>query len=113
MKHSAKASVAIGAVFALALFSGCMQELPMSSESEEPTGFVVVEDTPLDSSQASDVQEPASSDVIDEPEKDKAVGDEHAAREAVGIEITEDYRDIFNHGEKGAEFQKYIVLHDT
>lgn len=27
--------------------------------------------------------------------------------------ITEDYRAEFVHGEKGAEFQKYIVLHDT
>lgn len=29
------------------------------------------------------------------------------------LSITEDYRDSFIHGEKGAEFQKYIVLHDT
>ncbi|WP_232001597.1 N-acetylmuramoyl-L-alanine amidase [Slackia heliotrinireducens] len=29
------------------------------------------------------------------------------------LDITEDYRDSFVHGEKGAEYQKYIVLHDT
>ena len=29
------------------------------------------------------------------------------------IEITEDYREGFVHGDKGPEFQKYIVLHDT
>ena len=29
------------------------------------------------------------------------------------LQLTEDYRDDFIHGEKGADFQKYIVLHDT
>lgn len=29
------------------------------------------------------------------------------------LDITEDYRSDFNHGEKGASYQKYIVLHDT
>lgn len=29
------------------------------------------------------------------------------------LDITEDYRSDFNHGEKGAGYQKYIVLHDT
>ena len=29
------------------------------------------------------------------------------------LDITEDYRDSFVHGDKGAKVQKYIVLHDT
>ena len=29
------------------------------------------------------------------------------------LNITEDYRSSFVHGDKGAEYQKYIVLHDT
>lgn len=29
------------------------------------------------------------------------------------LNITEDYRDSFIHGPKGAEYQRYIVLHDT
>ena len=29
------------------------------------------------------------------------------------LDITEDYRSDFDHGEKGASYQKYIVLHDT
>lgn len=29
------------------------------------------------------------------------------------LNISEDYRASFDHGEKGAEYQKYIVLHDT
>lgn len=40
-----------------------------------------------------------------------AVPDPDALR--AELSITEDYRDSFIHGEKGAEFQKYIVLHDT
>ena len=31
----------------------------------------------------------------------------------VKLNISEDYRADFNHGEKGAAYQKYIVLHDT
>ena len=35
-------------------------------------------------------------------------------RRELGIEdMTDEYREMFEHGEKGAEFQKYIVLHDT
>lgn len=29
------------------------------------------------------------------------------------LDMVEDFRDEFNHGPKGAEFQRYIVLHDT
>jgi len=29
------------------------------------------------------------------------------------LQLSEDYRDSFVHGEKGAAYQKYIVLHDT
>ncbi len=29
------------------------------------------------------------------------------------LSLTTDFRDSFNHGPKGAEYQKYIVLHDT
>lgn len=35
----------------------------------------------------------------------------HAAKER--LDLTEDFRAGFDHGEKGAEFQRYIVLHDT
>ena len=32
----------------------------------------------------------------------------------LGIEdMTDEYRDLFEHGKKGAKYQKYIVLHDT
>lgn len=29
------------------------------------------------------------------------------------LDLTKDFRESFDHGEKGTEFQKYIVLHDT
>ena len=66
---------------------------------------------------------------IEEPLEvnDKGVNEEEKSEEAATekpagpdpdalraeLSITEDYRDSFIHGEKGAEFQKYIVLHDT
>lgn len=50
-----------------------------------------------------------------------AEGDVSSAEEAkptaselrAKLDITEDYRPDFNHGKKGASYQKYIVLHDT
>lgn len=55
---------------------------------------------------------------VNEEEKSEEIATEKPAGpdpEALRAElsITEDYRDSFVHGEKGAEFQKYIVLHDT
>lgn len=39
---------------------------------------------------------------------------EHASADALEkLDLTKDIRASFDHGEKGAEFQKYIVLHDT
>lgn len=39
---------------------------------------------------------------------------ERASADALGkLDLTKDIRESFDHGEKGAEYQKYIVLHDT
>lgn len=46
-----------------------------------------------------------------EDQADEASPDPEALRSE--LNITEDYRASFNHGDKGAPFQKYIVLHDT
>lgn len=47
----------------------------------------------------------------------EAAQQEEAAQQAdalrSALSITEDYRSSFVHGEKGAAYQKYIVLHDT
>ncbi len=48
--------------------------------------------------------------VEEEVEEESGVNAEELWEE---LDITEDYRDSFYHGEKGAEYQKYIVLHDT
>lgn len=38
---------------------------------------------------------------------------QHAADLRAQLQITEDYRAAFDHGEKGPQYQRYIVLHDT
>ena len=51
-----------------------------------------------------------------EPESDPApTGPEPTSAEELreALNIIEDYRPSFEHGEKAAEFQKYIMLHDT
>ncbi|MCD8317186.1 MAG: N-acetylmuramoyl-L-alanine amidase, partial [Eggerthellaceae bacterium] len=60
-----------------------------------------------------------------EPTEDYDQADDGIVEEAVtdtvstadelraSLNITEDYRDSFVHGDKGAEYQKYIMLHDT
>lgn len=49
---------------------------------------------------------------------DKKQGEQASAQQKIAdakarLDFHEDYRDSFNHGPKGTEFQKYIVLHDT
>lgn len=54
---------------------------------------------------------PSSSfDVSDQPSESSSAAAQ-AARAA--LRLTEDYRESFVHGDKPAQFQKYIVLHDT
>ena len=65
-------------------------------------------DRSLDSSDAASNSASASSSsasAAGDPAKAKAIRDT--------LNITEDYRDEFVHGDKGAQYQKYIVLHDT
>lgn len=76
------------------LMSGCSQGSTDSSAAPEQ---FEVNDKGVESSEET-AEEPAGPDP-----------DELRAQ----LTITEDYRDSFVHGEKGAEFQKYIVLHDT
>lgn len=65
---------------------------------------------------------PADESSVSEGEQDgdgaSVAGDDVAAAPSpeelrAKLNITEDYRADFNHGEKGATYQKYIVLHDT
>lgn len=61
-------------------------------------------------------EEQANEDtVLDEAVTEKIVEDPTPTADDLYAElnISKDYRDSFVHGEKGAEYQKYIVLHDT
>ena len=44
---------------------------------------------------------------------EEAARQEKIATLRAELNITEDYRDSFVHGDKGSTYQKYIVLHDT
>lgn len=94
-------TIAVAVACALALFGmcGCAASQPQQDLGQEQ---VQVNDTgvPLEGAGSSDAASP-------EPAKP----DPAALR--AQLNITEDYRADFDHGEKGPEFQKYIVLHDT
>lgn len=71
-----------------------------------------VDETPADETVAPGADasaEQATSSASDESAEARA--DAEALRAELGI--VEDYRAEFSHGPKGAEFQRYIVLHDT
>lgn len=55
---------------------------------------------------AEEPQEPSAEEIA--VEKQALIDSAYAK-----LDIEEDFRDSFIHGEKGAEFQRYIVLHDT
>ncbi|MBQ9043876.1 MAG: N-acetylmuramoyl-L-alanine amidase [Eggerthellaceae bacterium] len=57
---------------------------------------------------ASSSSAPESFEVSDEVTSSQAAKSARAE-----LRLTEDYRDSFVHGDKPAEFQKYIVMHDT
>ena len=88
MKKIAAALAAFAVAVALA---GCASAPASSSAS---SGALSVDDRSSESGSS----EPSSSPV-------------DAAR--AKLNLIEDYRDSFVHGDKPAEFQKYIVLHDT
>lgn len=97
-------------MFVVALgLSGCAAN--SSEQTEENVGAVEqleVNDKGVGEGSAN--SEDATS-TEDEDSKEDTAADAEALR--AELDITEDYRDSFVHGEKGSEYQKYIVLHDT
>ncbi len=102
-------------MFVVALgLSGCAAN--SSEQTEENVGAVEqlevndkgVNEGSSDSTEGVNSQEESSEN---EASKENSVADAEALR--AELDITEDYRDSFVHGEKGSEYQKYIVLHDT
>lgn len=75
---------------ALLVLAGCSQGAGSSSSSSSSEG-------PLEVSDVTSSEQAA----------------QNAAQAKAKLRLTEDYRKSFAHGEKPAEYQKYIVLHDT
>lgn len=95
------------AVFLLGLF--CLM-LPACSKADTPEGSQEFVAAMVEAS-AGPVLEAANevaAYVSPEAQAERASAD---ALEK--LDLTKDVRESFNHGEKGGEFQKYIVLHDT
>lgn len=96
IKHIA---ISMLAVFAAASLCGC-------GSTEQVNQDVLSEDVNELIEQTAETNESSEEDL-------------EAARQAEieqlwnDLNISEDYRESFVHGAKGAEFQKYIVLHDT
>lgn len=82
------------------------REMPAVDRSQEDVASTA--DAAADADEAgADAQEEAPSPDLSEP----AAPD--ADRLRAGLALSEDFRSDFVHGEKGPEYQKYIVLHDT
>lgn len=88
-----------------ASLSGCAAP-PASAGSSSPAVTVVDE---TDGSAASSPSSAGGKDADGRAEDPKASADRARAK----LDIAEDYRESFVHGEKPASCQKYIVLHDT
>ena len=83
-----------------------------SSAAAEPSAE---SESSEDAESTSDESDDEDADSGDEAEEEDAQSADAPAKPAVSsdIEIVEDYRDSFVHGPKPAQYQKYIVLHDT
>lgn len=80
--------------------SGCAYQAQEASQSSD-SGLL---DIPNDAEQAESFIE--NKPIVDSQESQKKA-------RVNDLAIVEDYRDSFSHGPKTAEYQKYIVLHDT
>ena len=92
---------------ACVLLCSCAQKAELPTE-DEPAVFR--------ESEVSDVvYEPLEQGVVEKEANVEPAPNSEADLSALWAQmrITEDYRGSFVHGEKPAEFQKYIVLHDT
>ena len=120
-KRSVLACAVCAFMLSILCMFGCSQQQPQEASSPETT-FANVADTPVDGTSSPAVVAPT--DTSDEPGKPGDDGTEQNQGQndqiapapepaSFDIYINEDYRPSLNHGEKGAAYQKYIVLHDT
>lgn len=106
------ASVLLACLLSIGCLAGCSGSTVSASDA---TPVIEPTDKKADSADA-DAAEDA--DAEGESDEGGAAGEEaeeetEAAPAAADIAIAEDYRPSFVHGDKPAEYQKYIVLHDT
>ena len=83
--------------------NGVVDEFELSTLNDHTAG---VQES--DIGQEADIREDTTRVSDTESSVQKSIQECRAA-----LNLTEDYRASFSHGSKGAEFQKYIVLHDT
>lgn len=116
----------VGAVLVAALCVGCTLFLSACNNQDEQGEGTQNESTQNEDTQADNLltvddisQNGAAPSNTDEEgaasnSEDKTANSSASAQELYKkLDITEDYRKSFVHGDKGAEYQKYIVLHDT
>lgn len=90
--------LAASSLMMLALTAGCAPSQPQEASSS--TSFE------SDSAEAELTEEELA-------DQQAVAAAERLAAARAELDISEDFRDGFTHGEKGSEFQKYIMLHDT
>lgn len=88
--------------------SACSQEEQAASEEVDLSAVTDVA-AEEEVSETAETTETESTETESTESSATASADELRA----ALSLTEDYRDSFVHGNKGAEYQKYIVLHDT
>lgn len=106
LKKITGAILVAACTFALAGCAAPQQEAPDHTQLQVNDAGV----GPADESSVSEGEQGGSgSESADEAAASAPSASELRAK----LNIAEDYRADFNHGEKGAAYQKYIVLHDT
>lgn len=98
---SAAAGIALAAVLGAGLLAGCTSGAPAQDASGSARGSAAAGGS---ADAAQQVASGSASAVFSIPE-------EAALRSR--LDLVESFRPEFSHGPKGAEFQRYIVLHDT
>ena len=108
MKHV----LALALSLSLALLMACSraQTQEASGNSSDSMEEIVVSDAPVDEDAQAKSNENVAPTVAEEPAPQE---DTASSPEDVKPEITEIYYDDLQHGDKGSEYQRYIVLHDT
>ena len=100
----------------VALLAGCADSRPAASSTKEtPVATDVMAESSASEGQEESVQSSsAAADDAGNPDGEAGADAQDEAVAAVAdVAIAEDYRAGFVHGDKPAECQKYIVLHDT